>query len=410
MLKKTILSFSMAVQNIRSNLFHTLLSVLGIVIGVAALVAILSFIDGLEKYARDQITNTTSLNTVMISTDKFKNVGDIRIKKDSFACLDYEKYTQLLNGLQYVSKSALGTTRTPVEIRVDTRPEPVGAMMQAVTAELGDNLEIIAGRHLTAEDISQRQNVAVVNQYLARQALGHDRYAELAGKTLYYKNRALTVAGIVKAPGDAPAPEIYLPITLLSEAELRQEPPTCFVEANSVEHVEDVKKAAESRIKSMFPGNDGDFRILTNDFRVKQSARGFRLFRIIMGLIVGISILVGGVGVMNVLLISVKERTTEIGIRKAVGAKRRDIMRQFLAESIAISTFGSFLGLLVGVLATMVIVPVINALTELSFQVVYTWNTFFTISVVAILVGIVFGTYPAMKAAKLDPVEAIRRE
>ncbi|MBP6825763.1 MAG: ABC transporter permease [Saprospiraceae bacterium] len=408
MLKKTILSFSMAIQNIRSNLFHTLLSVLGIVIGVAALVAILSFIDGLEKYARDQITNTTSLNTVMISTDRFKNVGDIRIKKDSFACLDYEKYTQLLDGLQYVSKAALGTTRAPVEIRGDSGP--VGAMMQAVTAELGDNLEIIAGRHLTAEDISQRQNMAVVNQYLARQVLGHDRYAELAGKTLYYKDRALTVAGIVKSSGDAPAPEIYLPVTLLSEAELRQEPPTCFVEANSVEHVEDVKKAAESRIKSMFPGNDGDFKILTNDFRVKQSARGFRLFRIIMGLIVGISILVGGVGVMNVLLISVKERTTEIGIRKAVGAKRRDIMRQFLAESIAISTFGSFLGLLFGVLATMVIVPVINALTELSFQVVYTWNTFFTISVVAILVGIVFGTYPAMKAAKLDPVEAIRRE
>ncbi len=410
MLKKTILSFSLAIGNIRSNLFHTLLSVLGIVIGVAALVAMLSFIDGLEKYARDQITNTTSLNTVIVSTDKFKNVGEVRVKKDSFACLDFQKYTQLLDGLQHISKAALSTSRTPAEIRLDGKPDTLGAIMLAETDEIGKTRELLAGRRLTAEDVSKRQNVVVVNQYLARQALGHDRYAEFSGKTLHYKDRILTVAGIVKSKSDVPTPEIYLPVTLLSDAELRQDPPACFVEAVSVERVEEVKKALGSRLNNIFSGKAGDFSIITNDFRVKQSARGFRLFRIIMGLIVGISILVGGVGVMNVLLISVKERTSEIGIRKAVGAKRRDIMRQFLAESVTISVFGSLLGLALGVLATMVIVPVINAFTEISFQVVYTWNTFITISVIAVLVGVVFGTYPAIKAARLDPVEAIRRE
>jgi putative ABC transport system permease protein len=129
-----------------------------------------------------------------------------------------------------------------------------------------------------------------------------------------------------------------------------------------------------------------------------------------MGLIVGISVLVGGIGVMNVLLISVTERTAEIGIRKATGANRRDIMLLFLSESITVSAFGSFLGLVLGVLGTMIIIPIIKAITEVPFQAAYTWNTFLVITVLSILVGIIFGTYPAIRASRLNPVEAIRHE
>ena len=127
-------------------------------------------------------------------------------------------------------------------------------------------------------------------------------------------------------------------------------------------------------------------------------------------LIVGISVLVGGIGVMNVLLISVNERTNEIGIRKAVGANKRDILLQFLSESITISAFGSLLGLILGVVGTMIIIPIVKAITEAPFQAAYTVNTLVIISLVALLVGIVFGTYPAIRAARLDPVEAMRRE
>jgi putative ABC transport system permease protein len=150
--------------------------------------------------------------------------------------------------------------------------------------------------------------------------------------------------------------------------------------------------------------------VITNEFRVEQAARGFKLFRIIMGLIVGISVLVEGIGVMNVLLISVTERTAEIGVRKAVGANRRDIILQFLSESITISLFGSLLGLIIGILGTMIIVPIVKSLTGVPFQAAYTLNTLFVISILAVVIGIVFGTYPAMRAARLDPVEAIRRE
>lgn len=153
-----------------------------------------------------------------------------------------------------------------------------------------------------------------------------------------------------------------------------------------------------------------DFIIITNEQRLSQAAKGFLLFRLIMGLIVGISVLVGGIGVMNVLLIAVTERTVEIGVRKALGAKKRNILWQFLSESITISTFGSLLGLALGILSTLAIILLVKALTDIPFQVAYTWTTFFVIVVVAMVIGVVFGTYPAMRAARLDPVEAIRRE
>ncbi|HMV91798.1 MAG TPA: FtsX-like permease family protein, partial [Cyclobacteriaceae bacterium] len=119
---------------------------------------------------------------------------------------------------------------------------------------------------------------------------------------------------------------------------------------------------------------------------------------------------VGGVGVMNVLLISVTERTTEIGIRKAVGANRRDIILLFLSESVTVSAFGSVLGLIFGTLFTMAAIPIVKAITKIPFQAAYTFDTFFLIAIIAIIVGIVFGTYPAVRASRLDPVEAIRHE
>ena len=206
------------------------------------------------------------------------------------------------------------------------------------------------------------------------------------------------------------APEAFVPITLLSPNELYDSPAEVIIMADQVGDVPKLKDQVDAWLKKNYPTGYADLVIITNEFRVGQAAKGFLLFRVIMGLIVGISVIVGGIGVMNVLLISVNERTVEIGIRKAVGATRKDIKLQFLAESIAISAFGSLLGLIAGVLGTMIIIPIVKAITEVPFQAAYTANTLMVISVVALLVGIVFGTYPAVRAARLDPVEAMRRE
>lgn len=406
MLKKVLASFILALQNIRSQFFHTLLSLLGIVIGVAALVSILSLIDGMEQYAKHQVTRTTSLKAISIRAEPLKRVDGISIRKDSIDVLSPQDFEALRSSLKYpVRGQFFNSVAREINIEKDTLTK-AGHVTGII--ESGTESIVVAGRKLTPDDIRNAAPVALLTEPLARALAGGRNPELLIGKIIDHGERRLSILGIVKRESSS-RPEMFFPITLLSQAELMNHPPQCVFEAENVEDVPALKEQMMSWLKERF-GKTDDFNVATNDLRVQQAAKGFKLFRIVMGLIVGISVLVGGIGVMNVLLISVTERTAEIGVRKAVGANKRDIVLQFLSESIAISLFGSFLGLLFGMLATMVIVPVVKAVTDIPFQAAYTLNTCFIISILAIVVGVVFGTYPAMRAARLDPVEAIRRE
>jgi len=129
-----------------------------------------------------------------------------------------------------------------------------------------------------------------------------------------------------------------------------------------------------------------------------------------MGAITGISVIVGGIGIMNVLLISVTERTKEIGIRKATGAKKKDIVYQFMAESVTISMVGSVLGWAVGMIGVLAFVPLVNKLVNIEFFVVINPLSVLLILILAIVIGVTFGTYPAWRASQLDPIDAIRHE
>jgi putative ABC transport system permease protein len=407
-MKKILVSFATALENIRSRFFHTILSILGIVIGVAALVAILSLIDGMEQYANEQITKTTSLKAIMIRANPYKSVNDVSVRKENYAYFTNETFRKLSASLTKPATPYL-YWRQPSEVLSKSANRRIGTIVTGMTLPLHPDVTLIQGRAFTGKELTDKRPVAFINQRLARQLVGKQPEKKALGQQIVYNGRTLTVIGIA-ADKDAKAGQLMMPLTLVSDSALKAAPPMGIIDAKSVEDVAELKSEIESWLNANMKNKLDDFMVITNEQRVSQIAKGFLLFRIVMGLIVGISVLVGGIGVMNVLLISVIERTVEIGVRKALGAKKRDILWQFLSESITISTFGSLLGLALGILSTMVFIPIVKAIADVPFQAAHTWNTFILIVVIAMLIGVIFGTYPAMRAARLDPVEAIRRE
>ncbi len=404
MLRKILSSFALAFTNIRSNIFHTILSVLGIVIGVAALVSILSLIDGMEEFARDQITQTTSLNAIMVQSEAYESVNSVRLRKDSVAVIDHTGYLGLTQSLSKSAKPFIWSTSSDAVI---ISGQTVGALIVDTGASL-EPRPLASPAGFSEEQMRSTTIIAIVNTAFVKAAKLESNESAI-GREILYRNKSLKIVKVLSEE-KSETPKVYFPITHLTAQELEKTPPQLLLEAEKTEEILILKEEISTWLKQHYKHATSDFKIVTNDFRIEQAARGFLLFRVIMGLIVGISVVVGGIGVMNVLLISVTERTAEIGIRKAVGANRRNIILLFLSESITVSAFGSFLGLVFGVGATMIIIPIVKAITKVPFQAAYTLNTFIIISIISVLVGIIFGTYPALRASKLDPVEAIRHE
>ncbi len=409
MLRNTLQSFALALQNIRSNLFHTLLSVLGIVIGVAALVATFSLIDGLEKFAREQIATQTSVNAIVVNTQTDKTINHLSVRKDTFQIIDYDRYVRFRANAPLVTRASLHNSFNR-EINIVGRDSTLGAIIQGIAERPPSDTILTHGQLFTPTAFSGRESVAVINTQLAKLIAGKEDLNTVLGLSFNVLGHTLRIIGVVKDKKKETPPLAFIPISLLSDADLHRSPPDLLFEVAKTEDVPVLKAQVEAWLKQEYGDQSKDFSVLSQDFWIDQTAKGFLIFRIIMGLIIGLSVVVGGVGVMNVLLISVNERTAEIGLRKAVGAKRGDIRRLFLAESITVSAFGSLVGLLLGAGFAMLAIPVIRFFADVPFSAVLTWNTFFIIASVAVIIGIIFGTYPAIKAAKLDPVEALRRE
>jgi putative ABC transport system permease protein len=398
-------SISIALQNIRANPLHTFLSTLGIIIGVAALVGILALGDGLEQTGREQLANTTSLDIITVNSKRTKTVDDIRIQIKNRPEFTIEKVQELRSLVQ--NKALLeytGTRSTEITYKDSVSGIYLQGSLEFGLQFLTDSLSF--GRYISKEDVIKSSKTIVLSPEIADK-LSTSRVG-LIGETVEIEGVRFQVVGILKGSPES-TQRVYIPTSVYTK--LSEEYPNIVLKASKAEEIPLIEQEIENWLDRNFEETSDAFIISTNRARVEQFSQGILLFKLIMGAITGISVLVGGIGVMNVLLISVTERTKEIGIRKATGAKKKDIVLQFMAESVTISFVGCIIGWIVGIVGIFIFVPIVNSFTEIGeFRAAIGTGTVLSILVIALFVGIIFGTYPAWRAAQLTPVDAIRHE
>ncbi|WP_116106700.1 ABC transporter permease [Lewinella sp. IMCC34191] len=404
------LAFAEAIDNLRNNFFHTVLSVMGMIVGVAALVTMLSIIDGLELLARRSIADRSSVTTVNVLQRTTQSLDGLVVPMATTASITSENMRAMLDELPYAATFQLYATND-VTVTDPHTGVPMGMRYAALSLPiLRDVAPVVIGRDLTESDEVNFAPVIVVNSSLARRLTQEGELAQAAlGRFINIEGQDMEVVGVREPQENEYYLQAEMPLSVLSRNTDADYSTKAYIDFERVEDVRPGQTFIEDWFQGQYPQITEPVEVKANISAVEDLEEGFLLFRVVMGLLIGIAVAVGGLGLMNVLLMSITNRTPEIGIRKATGATPRRILLQFLAESVAISCIGCVFGLILGALLAIPSAAIISQFIDGEFEAVFTIRTLAIISVVAIISGIAFGTYPARRAARLDPVAAIQR-
>ena len=406
----------LGLDNLLLHKLRSLLTMLGMIFGVAAVVSMLSIGAGAQQQVMAFIEQLGVRNLIVEAREPVDWQEAQNVRKLS-AGLSFRDLRIIRSNVPGIMESTARKRFTPTKLL----PKPQHDM--PVVFGVSPNyrriagLELIAGRFYTQEEDASAAPVCVLGQAAKANLFGAD---EAVGQFVKVNEQWFRVIGVagprISAQGvlaDVPAQDlnnlIYVPLNAAllrledPRGEIRDEVDGLFLQlapgADSLYTGEVVRGLLNASHRDA-----GDFTVIVPAALLAEQRRTQRIFDIVMTAIASISLLVGGIGIMNIMLASILERTREIGVRRAVGARQRDIIRQFLIEATLISVVGGLIGIGFGFLMSVLIANLAK------------WSTIVTLSsvllafLVSVSVGLIFGSYPAMKAARLDPVEAIRYE
>jgi len=412
----------LGIENLLLHKLRSFLTMLGVVFGVGSVVAMLSVGEGASKEALEQIRKLGSNNIIVSSTKPVEDqVASTQHSHMSIFGLTYDDYARMMQSFKSIRQTA------PVKLlRKDSRlrERAMELRVAGTTPQWFDLVprDVLAGRVLVAADQQNQSPVAVLTEFGARKLLATEN---TIGQTITIGGDSFEVVGIIKSEESGQAGNIQIPdqevdvyisievarhyfgdiFTKMTSGSSEREK----VELHQVIlQVEDPKRAeaTAAAIESMLARfhKKKDYTVSVPLALLKQAEATKRRFNIVLGSIAGISLLVGGIGIMNIMLASVTERTREIGIRRAIGAKRGQIIYQFLIETVVLSTMGGLIGLGLGALIPFLITHFSGMAT------VITLNGILLPLFISMGIGILFGLYPAMHAARVDPIVALRHE
>jgi len=400
-----------ALESLNGNKMRSGLTVLGIVIGVAAVIAMLSVGRGAEASITGSI-NGIGTNLLFVFRGDFSDtirnpkpltLGDAQAIGDPFQAPSVAAVAPALQGNAELS---FGGERTSTQL--------FGVTPDYFTVR---NLVLTEGVYITEEHILGRASVVVLGPETAEAIFGHPD--GVTGETVRIEGQPFRVLGVLEARGGGMfGSEDNVAIIPLSTAQARlirrnanDRVDVLFVQAADADAVDQATEEISQilRTRHRTPIGADDFTVFTQRDLLSTFASITGILTIFLGGIAGISLLVGGIGIMNIMLVSVTERTREIGLRKALGARKRDILIQFLTESSLLSLIGGIIGILFGWFIAY-IVGRIAAATNTAFTPVVGGDAILLATLFSAAVGLFFGIYPASRAANLEPVEALRYE
>jgi putative ABC transport system permease protein len=399
---------------LRTNPTRTTLSTTGVIIGVAALVAAFSITDGVDLWARALIARESSVQDVSVTPRTSTVVAGRTIPLSGYPVLTAEDAERAKSEVPGVAQYALTLTGSaPVEY-LDRRAT---ALLTLSTASLADftTLEVLGGRFFTASEVTHSAPVIVLGHRLAEELAGGRDALWLIGRAIKVSGRRREVVGVLAPPAIGPEPDLaaFAPIRggeSLLDPTPDHKVPTLRLKANSIEAVEALRTQVLNWLAEQYGTRVEKLNVEVGTERLENTRQAMLLTKLLLGLLAGLILAVGGIGIMNVLLAAVAERTREIGIRKAVGARRADIQTQFLVESVTVTGAGSVIGFVVGIILAQAGTAVFRLWAHAPIYPVMHLYTGLLAAGSAITVGLVFGTYPARRAAELSPVDAIARE